>query len=141
MLRSTSSPGHRGPIMRRQSGVAPDQSHRPGSYGVGFVSSPHEHRQRPVRTNNSRIASPVAVSVDAGSVAIHVRGTPLVFSRWEKLSTWGRRYGEEVIEEKGAALRRTPISESQGARIKIRLDECMHERVDGYMNRWDTVST
>ncbi len=64
-----------------------------------------------------------------------------MFSRWEKLSTWGRRYGEEVIEEKGAALHRMPISESQGVRIKIRLDECMHERVDGYMNRWDTVST
>ncbi len=47
-------------------------------------------------------------------------------------------HGEEVIE-KSAALRRTPISESQSARIKISLDECMHERVDGFMDRWVRV--
>jgi len=24
---------------------------------------------------------------------------------------------------------------------KLSLDECMHERMDGYVDRWDTVST
>jgi hypothetical protein len=142
MLRVTSSPDHQmSRYAQTHGGISP--SSPLGLYGVGLVSSPHEHehRQRPVRTNNSRIASPVAVSVDAGYVIIHVPGTPLVLLRRKKLSTWGQKVwrGGYCIEEKSTALRPMPISESQSARIELSSDECMHEMMDGSEDERSTV--
>src|SRR6266852_3845107 len=88
-----SPPGHRrSHCAQAHGGIAPPHSPSlSGSFGVGLVSSPPEHRRRSVRTNSLRIAFRSPVSVDAGFAII--QDATRVLAPGEVGS---RRYGEEV---------------------------------------------